>query len=55
MESTKAPTVRLRKECAWCGLVQQEGNGPTTHTICPDCLAVEMDKLGLQPRRDRRP
>lgn len=37
--------LTLRRVCAWCQIVLQEGTGPTTHGICPTCSAVKMAEI----------
>lgn len=39
------PVLTLRRVCAWCQIVLQEGTGPTTHGICPTCSAVKMAEI----------
>lgn len=34
-----------REACAWCGRVLREGPEPTSHGICPDCLARLEDSV----------
>lgn len=34
----------MRKICAWCGLVLQEGPEPTSHGICESCAEKLIQK-----------
>jgi hypothetical protein len=31
--------------CAWCGTVIEEGPGPESHGICPECIAEFLTTL----------
>jgi rRNA maturation endonuclease Nob1 len=33
-----------KRVCAWCYKVIQEGRGPVTHGICPECEEREMSR-----------
>ncbi len=39
------PEPLPREACAWCGRVLREGPEPTSHGICPECLARLQDSL----------
>ncbi len=44
----------MKRICAWhpqnfgFELVMEEGNAPATHGICPDCTAIEEEKVDTQ-------
>lgn len=35
----------MRRVCAWCGAVLQEGEEPTSHGICRGCAAKELEEI----------
>lgn len=54
------PVITPRRICAWCAIVLQEGDGPTSHGICPACAAVqtaqiEADWQTMHPHTTQRP
>ena len=41
--------------CAWCNNTLRDGSLPVSHTICPQCLKMEMLKLKKDISKDRDP
>lgn len=35
---------QLKLVCAWCGCIMRDGDEPTSHGICPDCLVQERKR-----------
>jgi len=57
---TLNPVITPRRICAWCAMVLQEGDGPTSHGICPACAVVqtaqiEADWQTMHPHTTQRP
>ena len=34
---------RIKKICAWCNLIMQDGSEPASHGICPQCGKKVME------------
>jgi len=44
----KANVLIYRKVCSWCHGLIQAGHGPTSHGICPACLAAIKAEFALR-------
>jgi hypothetical protein len=41
----------MKTICAWCGVVLSDGNGPTSHGICPPCKDSFAFQSGVSLQR----
>ncbi len=44
-DSAPASTRRMPVVCAWCEQVIEEGPGPVSHGMCPECHAAFLAML----------
>ena len=44
---TMSKSRKMKKVCAWCKKVIEEGDGETSHAICPVCLEKALKELNI--------